>query len=141
MLLSPKNFLWKKSFSRRKRFFKTNKLKNVITGSFQLVALEKGKINNKQLESLRRVLRRTLKKQAKIWIKPFPNNIVTKKPPETRMGKGKANLKIWVCMINKGETLVEIKGCFWKQAKLALLQIKCKLSLKAFINLEKKIFY
>ena len=48
-----------------------------------------------------------LKKQGKIWLRPFPSSSVTKKPDGARMGKGKGNHKVWVCLVNKGETLLD----------------------------------
>lgn len=141
MLLFPKNTKWKKSFSRKSRSFSENKTLNLLLGNFSLISLESGKINNKQLEGVRRTLRRILKKQGKSWLRPFPNSSITKKPDETRMGKGKGNHKAWICIINKGETIVEIKGCHWKQAKDALLQAKRKLSLNTYICLDKNFLH
>ena len=124
MLLLPKNVKFAKSYSRRKRIFRVQNIPNIVLGNFSLVSFENGKINNKQLEGVRRVLRRILKKQGKTWLRPFPSSSVTKKPDGARMGKGKGNHKVWVCLVNKGETLVEIRGCHSKQARDAL----CKLN-------------
>mgnify|MGYP002052408165 CR=1 FL=1 len=142
MLLFPKNIKWLKTYSRRKKLLSSrNPISLCLRGNFSLVSFEDGKINNKQIESLRRVLRRTLKKQGKIWINPFPQSVITKKPNESRLGKGKGNVKIWACLIRKGEVLVEVKGCHWVKAKEALLKAKSKVSLNTFIDLDKNIFY
>jgi ribosomal protein L16/L10AE len=65
MLLLPKNVKFAKSYSRRKRLFRVQNIPNIVLGNFSLVSFENGKINNKQLEGVRRVLRRILKKQGK----------------------------------------------------------------------------
>ena len=140
MLLLPKNVKFAKSYSRRKRLFRVQNIPNIVLGNFSLVSFENGKINNKQLEGVRRVLRRILKKQGKTWLRPFPSSSVTKKPDGARMGKGKGNHKVWVCLVSKGETLVEIRGCHWKQARDALLQAKRRFSLNTYICLDKTFF-
>lgn len=94
MLLLPKNVKFAKSYSRRKRLFRVQNIPNIVLGNFSLVSFENGKINNKQLEGVRRVLRRILKKQGKTWLRPFPSSSVTKKPDGARMGKGKGNHKV-----------------------------------------------
>jgi ribosomal protein L16/L10AE len=57
------------------------------------------------------------------------------------MGKGKGALKLWVCLVSKGDIILEIKGSRWRQAKEVLLQIKQRLSIKAYIRLDKNLFY
>jgi large subunit ribosomal protein L16 len=94
MLLFPKKSKFSKSFSGKKVTAKNssgevnNKYANVC-----LVAQESGKITNFQLESLRRFLRRFLKKKAQLFFRLFPNVPVTKKPNDVRLGRGKGNLK------------------------------------------------
>jgi large subunit ribosomal protein L16 len=94
MLLFPKNIKFPRSYSRRKRLFNAQHSSNIVLGNFALISLESGKINNKQLEGIRRVLRRMLKKQGKTWLRPFPNSSITKKADGVRMGKGKGNHKV-----------------------------------------------
>lgn len=94
MLLFPKNIKYTKRFSRRKRFFSYQKAKKPLLGDFTLKVLERGKINNKQLEAIRRTSRRILKKQGKSWLNLFPNSAITKKSDGARMGKGKGNHKV-----------------------------------------------
>jgi len=139
MLLFPKNIKYTKRFSRRKRLFGYQKTQKTLLGDFTLKALERGKINNKQLEAIRRTSRRILKKQGKSWLNLFPNSAITKKSDGARMGKGKGNHKVWVCLVNEGTMILELKGCHWKQAKDCLLQAKRKISLKTLICLNKNL--
>jgi ribosomal protein L16/L10AE len=69
----------------------------------------------------------------------FPNSAITKKSDGARMGKGKGNHKVWVCLVNEGTMILELKGCHWKQAKDCLLQAKRKISLKTLICLNKNL--
>ena len=110
MFLSPKNPKFTKSFSRKKQATFKSKTNKMNFGDFSLIALESGKITNFQIESIRRFLRRFLKKKAKINFRVFPSMPITKKPNEVRLGRGKGPLKYWACFINKGDCLLEIKG-------------------------------
>ena len=74
--------------------FQLPKAKKPLLGDFTLKALERGKINNKQLEAIRRTSRRILKKQGKGWLNLFPNSAITKKSDGARMGKGKGIIKL-----------------------------------------------
>jgi len=95
MLLGPKSKKLKKSFIRRSKLTDQTLKPSLVFGSVGLVCLEPGRINARQLESTRKVLRRSLRKEAKTWITVFPQMPVTKKPQEVRMGKGKGNIKYW----------------------------------------------
>ena len=137
MLLFPKNAKFKKSFSRKTPSFTVKSSPTFVSGDFGLVTIENGKINNRQLESVRRILKRSLKSYGKGWLKPFPNIPVTKKPEEARMGKGKANVKLWSAFVNKGDVIIEIKGCSWSHAKKVFSQVKPKLSVKTYLKLNR----
>ena len=82
------------TFSKNGQYIEKGKYKNNLEDGLWLRFFENGKINNKQLEGVRRVLRRILKKQGKTWLRPFPSSSVTKKPDGARMGKGKGNHKV-----------------------------------------------
>ena len=79
-------------------------------GSYGLQALEHGKITQRQIEAARIAMTRHAKRGGKIWIRIFPHKPVTKKPLETRMGKGKGNVEYWVAPVKKGTVLYEIDG-------------------------------
>jgi len=79
-------------------------------GEYGLKALEPGWVTNRQIEAARVALTRSLKRGGKIWIRVFPDKPVTKKPAETRMGKGKGNPEEWVAVVKPGRILYEMEG-------------------------------
>lgn len=82
----------------------------VSFGEFGLMATDSGRITSRQIEAARRTMTRKLKRGGKIWIRIFPDIPVTKKPAETRMGKGKGSPEYWVSVIKPGRILFEIGG-------------------------------
>ena len=133
MFLFPKKSKFIKSFSAKKLTAKTvAKVKSNIYGNISLIANETGKITNFQIESIRRFLRRFLKKKAQIFFRMFPNTPITKKPNDIRLGRGKGNLKYWACLVKKGTTLVEIRSFDDVLTKKSLLASQIKLSTKTF---------
>ena len=80
-------------------------------GDFGLQALERGFLTNNQIEAARVAINRHLKRRGKVWIRMFPDKPITKKPLETRMGKGKGNVEGWVAVIQPGRVMFEISGC------------------------------
>ena len=136
MLLYPKKTKFKVLFSRKKiknsnKFIFKSSLK-----TFALISLETAKINNKQIESLHKKLKRLMKSHGKFWINLFPNMPSTKKPEGTRMGKGKGNLKFWYFTTPKGFVLGEMNGCSWNQIKRITQSIKNNLSIKIFLSIN-----
>ena len=99
-------------------------------GSFGLRTLEGGKISSRQIEAVRRVITRKLKRTGKLWIRIFPNTPVTKKPVEVRMGKGKGAVDRWVAVVKPGTIIYEIGEARENHAKVALLSGAKKLSMK-----------
>ena len=83
---------------------------SVAFGEFGLKALDRGRITARQIEAARRAMTRHVKRGGKIWIRVFPDKPVTKKPAETRMGKGKGNPEEWVAVIKPGRILYEMEG-------------------------------
>lgn len=84
---------------------------NTITfGDFGLLALEPGWVSARQIEAARRAVVRTMRRRGKFWIRIFPDKPVTKKPAETRMGKGKGNVEYWVAVVKPGRVMFEIGG-------------------------------
>lgn len=92
----------------------------VAFGEYGLQALESHWITARQIEATRITLSRTLKKGGKVWIRVFPDKPVSKKPAETRMGKGKGNAEFWVAVVKPGRILFEIEGVTADQAKEAM---------------------
>ncbi|MBP8644530.1 MAG: 50S ribosomal protein L16 [Syntrophobacteraceae bacterium] len=79
-------------------------------GDFGLKAVECGRISSRQIEAARIAITRHVKRGGKVWIRFFPDKPITKKPAETRMGKGKGSPEGWVAVIKPGRMLYEIKG-------------------------------
>jgi large subunit ribosomal protein L16 len=83
---------------------------NLNFGDFALQALECGRITSRQIEAARIAITRFIKRGGKVWIRIFPDKPITKKPAETRMGKGKGNPEEWVAVIKPGRILYEMEG-------------------------------
>ena len=99
-------------------------------GDYGLKALEPAWITNKQIEAARVAISRTLKRGGKIWIRIFPDKPYTKKPAETRMGKGKGNVEGWVAVVKPGRIMFEIGGVSRDVAEEALKLAADKLPIK-----------
>lgn len=82
----------------------------VSFGDFALKAVGRGEITNRQIEAARVTINRVLKHQGKIWIRIFPDFPLTKKPAETRMGKGKGSIEQWVSIVKPGRIIYEVGG-------------------------------
>ncbi len=102
----------------------------VSFGEFGLQALEAHWITARQIEAVRVTLARFLKKGGKVWIRIFPDKPVSKKPAETRMGKGKGNPEFWVAVVKPGRVLFEIEGVTAEVAKQAMTLAGHKLPIK-----------
>ena len=93
---------------------------SVVFGEYGLMALEPAWVTNRQLEAARVAITRTIKRGGKVWIRCFPDKPVTKKPAETRMGKGKGAPEFWVAVIKPGRVLFEVEGITRVVAREAL---------------------
>jgi large subunit ribosomal protein L16 len=102
----------------------------IAFGEFGLQATECGWINSKQIEAARIAMTRHIKRGGKIWIRVFPHKSITKKPAETRMGKGKGAPEDWVAVIKPGVMLYEIEGVAKEVAAEAFLLAAHKLPIK-----------
>ncbi len=91
----------------------------VSFGDFALKAVGRGEITNRQIEAARVTINRVLKHQGKIWIRIFPDFPLTKKPAETRMGKGKGSIEKWVSIVKPGRIIYEVGGVSENVAKEA----------------------
>ena len=102
-------------------------------GTFGLQALEPVWLNSNQIEAARIALTKYTKKGGKIWIRVFPDKAITKKPAETRMGKGKGDPAFWVAVVKPGRVMFEMEGISEADARAALklasdkLPIHCKI--------------
>jgi len=106
-------------------------------GDFGLRALESGWITAQQIEAMRVTVAHYLKRAGKLWIRVFPDKPVSKKPAETRMGKGKGEPLFWVAPCRKGRVIIELEGVSEEEAKEALRRASAKLAIKTrFIKRE-----
>ena len=102
----------------------------VSFGSFGLKALEAGWITSRQIESARIAISRRVRKVGRVWIRIFPDKSITKKPAETRMGKGKGSPEYWVAVVKPGRILFEIEGLNEKEAEETFRLCTHKLPIK-----------
>ena len=102
----------------------------VSFGSFGLKALEAGWITSRQIESARITISRRVRKVGRMWIRIFPDKSITKKPAETRMGKGKGSPEYWVAVVKPGRILFEIEGLDEKEAEETFRLCSYKLPIK-----------
>jgi len=118
-MLMPKRVKYRKAQRGRMRG-KAHRGSTLSFGEFGLKALEPGWITNRQIEAARVSLARSVKRGGKIFIRIFPDKPVTKKPAETRMGKGKGAPEFWVASIRPGRIMFELEGITKEAAKAAM---------------------
>lgn len=113
---------------------------DVSFGEFGLKAMEPGWITSRQIEAARIAINRHVKRGCKVWIRIFPDKPITKKPAETRMGKGKGAPEYWVAVIKPGRIIYEMSGVTEDVAKeaLRLASHKLPLSMK-FVKREESV--
>lgn len=102
----------------------------VAFGEYGLQALESHWITARQIEAARVALARFIKKGGKLWVRVFPDKPVSKKPAETRMGKGKGNPEFWVAVVKPGRILYELEGMTPEVAKQAMILAAHKMPIK-----------
>jgi large subunit ribosomal protein L16 len=108
-MLSPRKYKYRNVQKGRSRG-KAYRGSNLEFGDYGLQAVECGFMSARQIEAARIAITRRVKKGGKIWIRVFPDKPITKKPAETRMGKGKGNFEGWVARIKPGKVIYEIEG-------------------------------
>jgi large subunit ribosomal protein L16 len=118
-MLMPKKVKFRKMMKGNMRG-KAYRGSDVSFGEYGLKAIEPGWISNRQIESARIAINRHVKRGCKIWIRIFPDKPLTKKPAETRMGKGKGSPESWVAVVKSGRVLYEMSGVNEDVAKEAL---------------------
>ncbi len=108
-MLMPKRVKHRKQQRGRMRG-KAHRGSGVVFGEYGLQSLEPAWVTNRQIEAARVAITRSIKRGGKMWIRIFPDKPVTKKPAETRMGKGKGAPEFWVAVIKPGRVLFELEG-------------------------------
>lgn len=128
-MLMPKRIKYRRHHRGRRRGL-AYRGSSIDFGEFGLKALEPAWITNRQIEAARVALTRHIKRGGKIWIRIFPDKPVTKKPAETRMGKGKGAPEFWVAVVKPGRILFEVEGVTAKMAEEGLTLAATKLPIK-----------
>ncbi|MBF0329779.1 MAG: 50S ribosomal protein L16 [Nitrospirae bacterium] len=112
----------------------------VSFGEFGIKAMEPGWITSRQIEAARVAITRPAKKGCKVWIRIFPDKPITRKPAETRMGKGKGNPEFWVAVVKPGRVIYEVSGITEEVAKQAFLRASRKLPIATkFVKREEAV--
>lgn len=131
-MLMPKRVKFRKQ-QRRKMRGKAYRGSRVSFGEYGLKALQAAWITNRQMEAARVALTRHIKRGGKVWIRIFPDKPVTKKPAETRMGKGKGAPESWVAVVKPGRVLFELEGVSEQLAREAMSLAAAKLPIRTKI--------
>lgn len=127
MLLMPKKVKFRKTMKGRMTG-KAYRGSEISFGEYGLKATEPGWVSNRQIEAARIAITRHVKRGCKVWIRVFPDKPLTKKPAETRMGKGKGSPESWVAVVKPGKIMYEMAGVNEDIAKEALRRASHKLS-------------
>ncbi len=131
-MLMPKKVKYRKMHRGRRRG-RARSGNTVAFGEFGLQALEAGWLTSRQIEAARIAMTRHAKRGGKVWIRVFPDKPVTKKPAETRMGKGKGAPEEWVAVVRPGRILYEMDGVTPQVARESLRLAAHKLSVRTRI--------
>lgn len=118
-MLQPKRTKFRKSQKGRVRGVATRG-HEIDFGSFAIKSLEPGRITARQIEAARISVTRAMKREGQVWIRIFPDKVITKKPAEVRMGKGKGAPEYWVAVVKPGTIIFEAEGVPMEIAKEAL---------------------
>ena len=128
-MLAPKRVKFRKTFKGRTKGIASRGIA-VSFGEFAIKTLDPGWITNRQIEAARVAMTREMKRGGKVWIRIFPDKPITKKPAETRMGKGKGAPEAWVAVVKPGRILFEMEGVDEATAREAMRLAAHKLPVK-----------
>ena len=128
-MLQPKRTKFRKQFKGRNRGL-AQRGSSVAFGDYGLKSLDRGQLTARQIEAARRAMTRFVKRGGHIWIRVFPDKPITKKPQETRMGKGKGAPEQWVCVVRPGKILFEMEGVSEKDAREAMKLAAAKVPIR-----------
>ena len=128
-MLMPKKTKFRKMMKGNMKGF-AHRGATVAFGEYGLKALEPGWITSRQIEAARIAINRHVRRGCKVWIRIFPDKPITKKPAETRMGKGKGAPEYWVAVVKPGRIMYEMSGATEELAREALRLAAHKLPIK-----------
>ena len=128
-MLMPKRTKYRKMMKGRMTG-KAYRGSTISFGEYGLQAMEPAWITDRQIEAARVAMTRFIKRGGKIWVRVFPDKPITKKPQETRMGKGKGAPEQWVCVVRPGKIMFEMEGVTETDARRAMQLAAAKLPIK-----------
>lgn len=128
-MLAPKKVKYRKVQKGRRKGL-AYRGSSISFGDYGIIALQPGWITSRQIESARIAITRKMKRTGKLWIRIFPDKPITKKPAETRMGKGKGAPEYWVAVVKPGRIMFEFEGIDFETAKEAVRLAGHKLPIK-----------
>ena len=128
-MLQPKRTKFRKQFKGRNRGL-AQRGSSVAFGDYGLKSLDRGQLTARQIEAARRAMTRFVKRGGHIWIRVFPDKPITKKPAETRMGKGKGSPEMWVAVVKPGRVMFELEGVSVDIAQKAMALAAAKMPVK-----------
>lgn len=137
-MLAPRKIKHRKQHRGRMKGLSTRG-DSVCFGHYGLKALEPGWITSRQIEAVRVAIARKVRKHGKMWIRIFPDKPVTKKPAETRMGKGKGSPEFWVAVVKPGRILFEVEVPSEADAKEAFSTSAFKLPIKTKVVARREV--
>ncbi len=132
-MLAPKKVKWRKMMKGRRRGTAWRG-SSLTFGDFGLQCTDRAWLTAREIEAARVALTRAIKRGGRVWVRVFPDKPLTKKPAETRMGKGKGAPEVWVAVIKPGRILFEMEGVEREAAKAALKLAAAKLSVPTQIR-------
>lgn len=132
-MLAPKKIKYRKQHKGGKLRGTTKAGASLSFGEYGLLTLEQSRITNRQIEAARVAITRAMKRRGKLWIRIFPDTPLTRKPAETRMGKGKGSPEEWVAKVKPGRLLYEVDGVTEEVAREAFIRASAKLPVKTKI--------
>jgi len=127
-MLAPKKVKWRK-MQKGRRKGTAWRGSSLAFGDYGLQTLDRGWLTAREIEAARVALTRAIKRGGRVWVRVFPDKPLTKKPAETRMGKGKGAPEVWVAVVKPGRMLFEMEGVERAAAHQALKLAAAKLSL------------
>ncbi|MFH1505182.1 MAG: 50S ribosomal protein L16 [Candidatus Omnitrophota bacterium] len=136
-MLIPKRVKYRKT-QRGKRGGLAVSGSNVSFGEYGIKAIGSGWLKNTQIETARIILTRRLRRGGKLWIRVFPDKPITKKPAETRQGKGKGEVEGWVAVIRRGMVLFELDGVPEDYARASFRSVAYKLPFRTVFATRKR---
>ncbi|RMG85646.1 MAG: 50S ribosomal protein L16 [Candidatus Dadabacteria bacterium] len=138
-MLMPKSTKWRKQHRGRRKGV-AYRGSQINFGDFALQATTAGWVSNRQIEAARIAITRHIKRGGRVWIRIFPDKPITKKPLETRMGKGKGSPEGWVAVVKPGRVLYEVRGVSEELAREALRLAQYKLPVRTRIIAREDVY-